>query len=249
MTTSSNRPGEPSCGVKVRPNCGFTPNYFALRRDQEYADAHRLRRCDEIVFVEPSRGDVVKNAGMLEVFPLRLRHPDILGPDARKIVLDADELLGLRIGERTQQRGIDDGENRGIGANAQGHGQDGDRREARRFAQGTKGVPDVLRQTIPPEPATGFVEVLFGVEFIAKGAPCSGAGFRETHSSLAQVFGFKLNVLFDFSVEIVEFALAPQHRYYPSAASEPKIRAIALAKRFHLVVSLTSCLRPKTVSE
>ncbi len=53
-----------------------------------------------------------------------------MGADAREVVLDADELGGIWVGEWVEERGVDDAVDGGGGADAEGHGGDGDEREA-----------------------------------------------------------------------------------------------------------------------
>ncbi len=52
--------------------------------------------------------------------------------NAGKIVLDADKLFGLGIGQGVQKRGIDDAVNGSRGANAQGDREDRNGRETGR---------------------------------------------------------------------------------------------------------------------
>src|SRR5204862_6945291 len=42
------------------------------------SDSRRLRRPGQIIFVEPRRGNVLKNSGLLKVPPFRLRNSDIV---------------------------------------------------------------------------------------------------------------------------------------------------------------------------
>jgi hypothetical protein len=45
--------------------------------------------------------------------------------------------------ERLQQDGVDDGEHRGVGADAEGQSEDGEEREAGRSSEQPERVPDV----------------------------------------------------------------------------------------------------------
>ena len=71
---------------------------------------------------------------------------DELLRDARAIVAmtEDDEIVGVRIRQRPQQDGLDDGEDRGVGADAQRQRQNGGDREERLSAEQTNTVPQVV---------------------------------------------------------------------------------------------------------
>ena len=48
--------------------------------------------------------------------------------------------------QRTQQQPVHEGEDRGVGADAQGQGEEGDARDDWCRAQRTDGEPDILKQ-------------------------------------------------------------------------------------------------------
>src|SRR5437762_11919234 len=73
--------------------------------------SRRLRRPGQIIFVEPRRGNVLKNSGLLNVPPFRLRNSDIVCAQTCQIGLDDDQLLSLCILQRTQQRRLHHAEN------------------------------------------------------------------------------------------------------------------------------------------
>ena len=45
-----------------------------IRGDKEQADTRRPRRAGEIIFIKPRWGNVLENAGVLEILPFGLRH-------------------------------------------------------------------------------------------------------------------------------------------------------------------------------
>ena len=57
----------------------------------------------------------------------------------------SDQPIGVTVGQRPQQQGVDHGEDRGVGANPERQRQDGDDGEGRRFPQHPDGVADVLK--------------------------------------------------------------------------------------------------------
>ena len=59
---------------------------------------------------------------------------------------DADQLLGMRIGERTKDNSVDQAEDRAVGADAQCEGENRDGREAGVLSQRAKTELEVLKQ-------------------------------------------------------------------------------------------------------
>ena len=70
------------------------------------------------------------------------------GAGVPPMVGDRDDTLGIRIGERAQEHGVDDGEDGGIGADAERERRDRQQRERRLAAKGTPGVAEVLDEAI-----------------------------------------------------------------------------------------------------
>ena len=158
MTTSPVNPG-----IEGASELGVNSQQREIRRrDDEQADARRRRRAREVVVVIPGRRDVLEDSRAREVLDLGIGHADVLGADARKVGLDADELLRPRIGQRVKQRRIDDAEDRGRGSDAERDRQNRDRGEARRLAQHPQRVARVLNEVVPREPAPRLVEPLLG---------------------------------------------------------------------------------------
>ncbi len=54
--------------------------------------------------------------------------------------------IGIVKGEGTQQHAVDDAEDGGVGADREGHGENRDRREARRAAEQPSRIAEVLKQ-------------------------------------------------------------------------------------------------------
>jgi len=69
--------------------------------------------------------------------------------------------LKIEIGQRLQQHRVDDAEHGGVGADAEGEGQDSHRREARRSAQRPHGISQITARILqPPERSLASVELL-----------------------------------------------------------------------------------------
>jgi len=67
---------------------------------------------------------------------------------ARRGFPDPDQAFGLGIRQRSEKDGVDDAENRGVGADADSERDDGDGGEAEVRAQGAEGVPEVLKERV-----------------------------------------------------------------------------------------------------
>ena len=60
------------------------------------------------------------------------------------------ELLGMRVRKRLEHHTVHNAEDRGVGADAEGEGQDGDGGEAGRFAQHAEGEATIRENRIEP---------------------------------------------------------------------------------------------------
>ena len=58
-------------------------------------------------------------------------------------MVDRDEAVRLSIAERLEEHGVDDTEDRRVGADAQTEREDDDRREARALDESTDGIPEI----------------------------------------------------------------------------------------------------------
>ncbi len=79
----------------------------------------------------------------VRVRPTELAHPREL---RERRAVERDELLGMRIGERSNDDGVDDGEDGGVGADTERERADRNRRERRGAAQAAQRVAHVLQQ-------------------------------------------------------------------------------------------------------
>ena len=66
--------------------------------------------------------------------------------------MKGDELLGMRVRQRIEEHGVDDGKQGSVGADAQSQGEDRDGREAGIFSQRAGSVAQVLQEFFEPEP-------------------------------------------------------------------------------------------------
>ena len=92
-------------------------------------------------------GNVLKDAGViLEIPEFGRGHADVFFIGAAKVVEDADELLGLREGQRAEEDGVDDGESGDVGADAERESEGGDEGEDGGFEEDAEGVAEVLEE-------------------------------------------------------------------------------------------------------
>jgi hypothetical protein len=96
-------------------------------------DALGFLAAREVGVDRPGHGHVGEHArALLQVFELGRGHPDVGEIEAGQVVLHGHELLRARVGERAQEHGVHDREERGVGADSDAEGEDGDGGEARR---------------------------------------------------------------------------------------------------------------------
>ena len=101
----------------------------------------------------PDRGERLVQLAELE--ELRRRDPELVEAHGREAAGQEHQLLGLRVGQRAQQHAVDDREDRGVGADAQGQREDRDQGEPGRAQQAPGGVADIAQQVIHAPDWTG----------------------------------------------------------------------------------------------
>ena len=89
--------------------------------------------------------DVLKDAGLrLPVVEVGRRGGGAVA--FRRCEQELDDAVGVRIGERLEEDGVDDGEDGGVGSDAEGQGGDGCDGEARVLEEAAQGVFEVMPQ-------------------------------------------------------------------------------------------------------
>ena len=74
--------------------------------------------------VEKSPNAVQRLDARAQVADLRDREVGVLGADAVRALADVDQAILVAVDERPQQHAADDAEDRGVGADAEGEGED-----------------------------------------------------------------------------------------------------------------------------
>ena len=148
MAEHDHRRGALSCIARLDEAAG--DRLHAERLEQSGARLER-RREERIAVGGHRRREVPERRHRLDAL-LPRRQIDVVADgdellrDARAIVAmtEDDEIVGVRIRQRPQQHGLDDGEHRGVGADAERQRQDGGDREQRLPAEQTNTVPQVV---------------------------------------------------------------------------------------------------------
>src|SRR5438270_10956810 len=137
---------------------------------------------------------------MLKILPFGLRYSDIPRADTGQIGLDTDQLLWLRVGQRTQQRRVYHAKNRSGRSNAEGNRQNGDRGEAGRFPKHPQTEAEVLEENVNKIAGDRIAAFLFESRFSAeldpRAAVCLGASQSETFKVLSAQLDMRPQLLF-----------------------------------------------------
>ena len=167
-------------------------------------------------------------------------------------------MLRILNGQIAKEHGVDQGENRGVGANAEGENEDGDGSEARRFAQHPQGVAQVLNQGFKEMRALRFAD--FFLELLVAAELNSSTSLRlcTRNARALKIIGAILDVraqlLFQF---VLDQGTVEQRRNDRTKRGEdPHIssgcalsaEAIAATRRFQPSSSWRKRFRPAVVS-
>ena len=126
--------------------------------------------------------------------------------------VDGDELLGVRIGERPQQRRVDDAEERGGHADAERERQPGQDGEGRLMAQLAQRVLHVLKDRLHHASASDVVAAVLNHRDVAEAAQCR-LPCRGRIEALARVLvGPHRHVKVQLLADFIRRAVAPEQR-------------------------------------
>ncbi len=84
--------------------------------------------------------------GVVSLPVQEVQRRDSVALASRRLLHDADDAIGVRVGKRLEQHRIHEAEDRRIGADADGKGQDGDGGEPRTLAECAHRVTDIPQQ-------------------------------------------------------------------------------------------------------
>src|SRR5262249_24067177 len=154
----------------------------------------------------------------------------------------------MRKGQVTKQDGIDDRKHRGVGADTEGEGQDGDGGKAGVLAETAKCVADVEEEILEAGPAPDVATVAFGEGGGAELAARGGFGFLAWGALSHQVVGFFFDVGGDFSTDIApettrKDASEPTHDF---TGDRTRVTPLSICSK--LETSVSRCFRPAGVT-
>ena len=208
MTTSS-PPGRVSASVNTRPSAGATPK---TRKSSEVVWI--LEICSAPLLPMTLSGGVCTSASASNA-RARARHSrkfsgwTLTVPSAaERLLAQDDQPVGPWIRQRPEEDGIDEGEDRGVCADAEGERQDRDRAETRALPQGAQREPDILANAVEKREAARVPALLFPRLDRPHLAPGGVAGAGGSHAG-GDVFVLEaLQVIAQLRVELLLCAAA-----------------------------------------
>src|SRR5580704_3473086 len=161
-----------------------------------------------------------------------------------------EEMLRIGDGDGAEHDAVDDGEDGGVGADAEGEGEYDDGGEERGFADAAEGEAEILDEVVEPGDGPDLARVFHHAGDVAEFAHSGVAGLLGRHAASDVVLRFDFDVILNVGFEIGEMtlAIAATHDYFSCLAGR-RMRAMAPANLSHLRVSRSSWARPLAVSE
>src|SRR5215470_10911818 len=141
---------------------------------------------------------------------------------------------------------MDHGKNRCAGADPERKRENSNGGEAGRLPQHARGEAKVLQQPLQPEDTPDLACVFFYPSHIAELAQSRMTRCLRRHSPRDVILGLTFDVVANVLIQVLEHAPAKSH-YRLSCSAGRRIRAIAPASLFHLLVSTANCRRPLAV--
>ena len=175
----------------------------------------------------------------------RFPHPRTV----RGLVRDEEETIGARQRQVAQQHAVHDGECRAVDTDAECEGEDRDRCETRRAAQGAKGVAQVLHRALEPDGSPLLARDLLDHADVAELAP-GGERRVARRLSARDMLGLRHGEMrADLLVEIGITARTIEEGESHVSLSAGGVISPAMASdsASHLERSAASCLRPAAV--
>ncbi len=220
-------------------------------RDEQRARLLRISKTGDCPSAVAIEADLLEDATFVAIREeLRRRHAELGEVDAGRRVLEADELLGVRIRQRLDQHAIDHGEDRGVRADAQGQRQDDRKREPGTPPHAAHGLAQIAAERIEQADRVHAIDLLADPHRVPKLDVCRPLRRVTRHATRDVLVGFDLEVraqllgAIAIPVRSAEEP-APAHGY-----SVEGLRILPMARTIssQRVVCAASCLRPVGVS-
>ena len=180
-----------------------------------------------------------------------LPFPDLLPDRVRPVAFEQHETLGLADGQAAPDQTVHDREESGVGADPQRQREDGDGREGRLLEQPPPGVAQIRREVLEPaRPALVPARLLHLLD-AAHRELCAPPRFGLGDSGRDEVRDVPLDVVGELGRELAlqppAVAKPPPPAHGASSGVARRMRPTASASFFQLVVSASSCVRPRRV--
>src|SRR6185503_9525489 len=138
-------------------------------------------------------------------------------------VPDANQLIRIWIGQRTNQDSIDDAENRSGGADAETERQDGGRREGRTLAEHAHREATLLEKLLHPPDAVHDVRILTNPQRASEVPASRLARLRQRHTAVMELLGALVDMELELTLDVTIHATRakdvgeaiPEHRVTP----------------------------------
>ena len=131
---------------------------------------------------------------------------------AGRVKPEGDELVGVGIRKRAQQDAVDDAEDDGIGADADGEGEQNGDGESGGFAQAAEDELEIGEERLDAGPLPGFAAALLDEGGVAEGAAGGLFGLRARHAFFHEFVDLFRDVFLDGDGEVIVAAAAGEQR-------------------------------------
>src|SRR4029077_2893444 len=140
-----------------------------------------------------------------------------------------DELLRIGIGQRIEEHAVDDGEDGGVGADAEGKSEDRDEGEPGILAQRARAVAQILEEFFEPEPAPLVAGNLLHQLNVAKFATGGLLGTVDGFAALRTVVRGHLQMGLQLLLQLLLLALALPRKFHAWPPRLAGLRTPAMA--------------------
>ena len=181
-------------------------NLKEARGDEGLSNSFRQRtgKLGEVVFVVA--GDAGERRGHAVPVFQTSRRDEGVGVAALGVVLEnTDQLVAVRKRQRTQHDGVNGGEHRGVGADAEREREDDGKREARRLEEKTHSGAEMESKRFAERGEMHFPHLLPYLLAAAEVNECAPARFLGTHAASNVGGNHAFNVIGDLAIDGIGF--------------------------------------------
>ena len=158
-------------------------------------------------------GDVPDGREVVSVVGhLRDRHAGVGAADARRGLADEHELVAVAVRQRREQDAVDDGKNRGVGADAEAERQDGSQGVAGRSQEHPHAVARVLPEIVPEGGAADVAHFLLHAIDAAEVAERRTPRLGRRHPGANPRVDLHLQMKRQLALDVVVQPAAPPHQ-------------------------------------